>query len=83
MKQAKPQPIDPANISPELLAKCSESDQFERFDALVTKLFAVPREKIIERREEYDFHSALNPNRRGPKRKRRSVSPAPGVSPQV
>jgi hypothetical protein len=81
MKQAKPQPIDPANISPELLAKCSGPDQFERFDALVGRLFAVPREKIVERREEYEFHSALNPNRRGPKRKR--AYPAPVVSPQA
>ena len=69
MKQAKPRPINPANISPELLEKCSGPDQFEKFDSLVTRLFAVPREKIIERREEYEFHSALNPNRRGPKRK--------------
>jgi len=61
---AKPRPI---NISPELLAKCSGPDQFERFDALVSKVLSVPRAKIMERREDYAFHSALNPSRPGPK----------------
>lgn len=40
-----------------------------RFDALVRKVLSVPREEIIRREAEYKRQSAMNPNRRGPKRK--------------
>ena len=40
-----------------------------RFDSLVRKVLAVPREEIMRREAEYKRKSAANPNRRGPKRK--------------
>ena len=87
MKQAKSHPIDVGNISPAVLEKCSGPGQFERFDALVSRVLSVPREKIMERREDYAFHSAINPSRPGPKRgtgrgiKRKPAFPAPDVQP--
>ena len=73
----------PIRISPEVLEKCSGPAQFAKFDRLVGGLLAVPHAKIAARVEDARFHSALNDNRRGPKRKRKYASPAPGASPQV
>jgi hypothetical protein len=42
----------------------------KRFDALVRKVLSVPHEEIVRREEEYKRQSAMNPNRRGPKKKR-------------
>ncbi|MBZ5580331.1 MAG: hypothetical protein LAP40_27565 [Acidobacteriia bacterium] len=40
-----------------------------RLDALVRKVLSVPHDEIMRREAEYKRQSALNPNRRGPKRK--------------
>lgn len=40
-----------------------------RFDALVRKVLSVPHEEIMRREAEYKRQSALNPKRRGPKRR--------------
>jgi hypothetical protein len=44
-------------------------EAFTRFDALVRKVLSVPHEEIMRREAEYKRQSAMNPNRRGPKRK--------------
>ena len=73
----------PIKISPEVAAKCDAPNQFERFDNLVGRLLAVPREKFLERKEDYAFHSAVNENRRGPKRKKSFASLDPAVPPRA
>jgi hypothetical protein len=70
MKQAKPA----FTIPPEIAARYAEPDQFQRFDAAVTKVLSVPRAEILRREAEYKRQAALNPNRRGPKPK--SKAPA-------
>ena len=60
------------------------STEFEAFDALVRQVMSVPRAKLVEREEEYRFHSALNPSRPGPKpgtKRKKRVSPAPADQP--
>ena len=42
-----------------------------RFDALVRKVLSVPHDEIMRREAEYKRRSAMNPNRRGPKPKRK------------
>jgi len=42
------------------------------FDTLVRKVLSVPREEILRREAEYKRQSAMNPNRRGPKKKHKS-----------
>ena len=64
MKSAKP-----VTIAPELAARYTDPDQFERFDAAVRKILTVPHAEIVRREQEHKRQSALNPNRRGPKRK--------------
>jgi hypothetical protein len=73
----------PVVISDELAAKYTNTDQFKRFDAAMKKILAVPHAEIIRREEEYKRRSAMNPNRRGPKPKRKPASPALGASPQA
>ena len=56
----------------------------DRFIAAMRHIIAVPRSEIAKREEEYQFHSALNPTRRGPKRKPLKIDgPAPASLPQV
>ncbi len=56
--------------------------EYERFKSLLNRVLAVPRATIIKREEEYQFHSAGNPSRPGPKRKRKwAASPGPGGAP--
>jgi hypothetical protein len=40
-----------------------------RFDALVRQVLSVPHEEIVRREAEYKRQSAMNPHRRGPKKK--------------
>jgi hypothetical protein len=68
MKQSKP-----VTISREVAAKCSGPDQFEKFDALVGKIFSLSAKRSDEIRGE----ASVNPNPRGSPRK---TSPAPGAS---
>jgi len=44
-------------------------EAWTRFDALVTAVMKVPHSVIVEREAEYKRQAALNPKRRGPKRK--------------
>ena len=48
------------------------SAEFEKFDALVRQVMAVPRAEILKREAEYKKKAALNPRKRGPKPKRKS-----------
>jgi len=49
---------------------CAEGPEvWERFNALVSRVLAVPHSVILEREAEYQRQSKLNPNRRGPKPK--------------
>lgn len=53
-------------VKPEIIEGPEAS---QRFDALVRKVLAVPHEEIVRREAEYKRQSAMNPNRRGPKKK--------------
>jgi hypothetical protein len=43
---------------------------WQRMDALVRKVLAVPHDEIMRREAEYKRQSAANPRRRGPKPKK-------------
>jgi hypothetical protein len=66
MKQSPPKPI---TISPEIVARYTNPDQFERFDAAVVKVLSVSRDEMRRREAEYKRQTDLNPKKRGPKRK--------------
>lgn len=66
MKEPKP-----ITISDELAAQYTEPDQAERFDKALRQILSVPHSVIVEREAKYKKQSALNPNRRGPKPKRK------------
>jgi hypothetical protein len=52
------------------LPDCREGpDAFERFDATMSALLAVPKTTILRRQKAYRKKVDANPNRRGPKRK--------------
>jgi hypothetical protein len=51
------------------------SAEYERFTALVDCVLSVPHSVIKERVEEHRRKAAQNPNRRGPKPKRKVVTP--------
>lgn len=58
--------IKPATPMPE----CNEGPEaFERFDALVGAVLAVPHSLLERRQRAYRKKVDANPNRRGPKRK--------------
>jgi hypothetical protein len=50
-------------------SKADTSPEFDRFDALVRKVIAVPRAEIQRRLAEHKRQSDANPNKRGPKKK--------------
>ena len=54
-------------------------EAFTNFDSLVGSVLSVPRSVILEREAEYKKKAALNPQKRGPKPKRKSVSPDPAI----
>jgi hypothetical protein len=57
------------------------SSEFEAFSVLVGRVIAVPKVEILHREAAYEKTAALNPKRRGPKRKPKpSASPAPAAS---
>lgn len=74
-------PRKPVNVPEEIAARYTNVDQPERFDAALRKILSVPHSVILEREAEYRRKSALNPNRRGPKPKRKSGDRDPGASP--
>jgi hypothetical protein len=52
------------------LPECAEGPEaFQRFDAVVSKLLAVPRAVLVQREAAYRKQVDANPRRRGPKRK--------------
>jgi hypothetical protein len=53
-----------------------ESTEYEAFTSLVDRVLAVPHSVIKQRVEEHRKQAALNPNRPGPKPKRKVKSPA-------
>lgn len=51
-------------------SECIEgSEAFQRFDATVRTLLAVPHSTLVRRERAYRKKVEANPNRRGPKRK--------------
>lgn len=54
-------------------------EAYERFDATMRVLLSVPHAEIVRRQAAYKKQAAKNPNRRGPKLKRKSPSRAPNV----
>jgi hypothetical protein len=59
---------DPASQLPE----CHEGrEAAKRFDSMMGKLLSVPHAEIVRREQEYRKQVEANPNRRGPKRKRK------------
>jgi hypothetical protein len=60
----------PVTIPDGIAARYTNLDQFERFDATVGKVLAVPRAELLRREAEYRKQSLANPKRRGPKRKK-------------
>ena len=52
------------------LPECIEGPEaFQRFDALVESVLAVPRSTLVRRERAYRKKVEANPNRRGPKPK--------------
>lgn len=49
------------------------SAEFNKFTNLVDQLMSVPHEEIKRREAEYKKHADANPNKRGPKKKKRKV----------
>jgi hypothetical protein len=59
----------------------AESNEFNAFSGLVSRVLSVPKTEILRREAEYEKQAALNPKRRGPKRKPKpSASPVPNAS---
>lgn len=59
-------------------------EAFKRFDALVGKVLAVPREEIRRRDAEHKRTVHLRGKKRGPKPKQRDgASPGPDAAPQA
>jgi hypothetical protein len=50
------------------------SPEYAAFKGLLNRIMAVPHSVIAEREAEYKRQSALNPNRPGPKPKRKRAS---------
>ncbi|MGZ5443133.1 MAG: hypothetical protein ACXW5U_22970 [Thermoanaerobaculia bacterium] len=51
-------------------AKKQQSEEFQRFTAVVDTLLSVPKDEIKRREEEYRQNADANPRKRGPKPKR-------------
>lgn len=53
-------------------------NEYEAFSSLVSRVLSVPKTEVLRREAEYEKQAALNPNRRGPKRKPKQISASPG-----
>ena len=49
------------------------NQEFDTFTRTVERILSVPKSEILRREAEYQRQAAKNPNRRGPKPKKRSV----------
>jgi hypothetical protein len=59
------------------LPDCYEGEEaFQRFDATMSALLAVPKKTIVRRQKAYRKKVDANPNRRGPKRKSEQPGPS-------
>jgi len=47
------------------------SPEYDAFKGLLNRILAVPHSEIVKREAKYKAQSALNPNKRGPKPKRK------------
>jgi hypothetical protein len=57
-------------MSEENLPECHEGPEaYERFDATMSALLAVPKKTVLRRQKAYRKKVDANPNRPGPKRK--------------
>lgn len=57
------------------------ASEFDAFSTLVSRVLSVPKTEILRREAEYQKQAALNPKRRGPKRKAKpSADPGPAAS---
>ena len=57
------------------------SQELAKFTSLVNHVLSVSKTEILRREAEYEKQAALNPKRRGPKRKPKpSASPDPNAS---
>jgi len=54
------------------------TSEFDKFSHLVDRVLTVPKAEILRREAEYQKQAALNPKRRGPKRK---IKPSAGPVP--
>jgi hypothetical protein len=62
------------------------SAQYQRFKALLGKVLAVPRSKIMEREDHYRYMSANDPSRPGPKpgtKRKKRADPGPADQPRA
>ena len=60
------------------LPECHEGPEaYERFDATMSALLAVPKSLVLKRQKAYRKKVDANPNRRGPKRKSETPAPLP------
>ena len=58
------------------------TEAYTRFENAMRKVLSVPKAEIQKRIEEHRKEAALNPNKRGPKRKvKPSASPVPDAAP--
>jgi hypothetical protein len=55
-----------------------EPSEYDKFTSLVDRVLAVPHSVIAQRVEEHRKQAALNPNRPGPKPKRKLKTSASG-----
>jgi hypothetical protein len=53
--------------------------EYDAFKSLLSRVLTVPHSVIVEREAEYQRQSKLNPNRRGPKPKKKRGRRAPAV----
>ena len=76
-----PKITKPVSITSELAANYTGKDQFGRFDKAVMKILTVSHEEILRREQRAKEKASLNPNRRGPKPKKKGEDRALGVVP--
>ena len=63
-------------MNEESLPDCHEGPEaYERFDATMSLLLAVPKSLILRRQKAHRKKVDANPNRRGPKRKSEQAEP--------